>query len=180
MPASLLRTKPETGKIPGVESNFPGRLSYFQVLFLAFTFWFASDIMSWAFSKGGPPPVLSYLAFLSFGAFVLLIKILQGVAWIDGPAWVRTRSILIWSYGFFIWTLLSFLLSSQSAVAEQRTITQIEMTLILCGFVLWLLNNHLHRPLGYISLFLHSPMLLAGLLGCISIQPYRGSCLSLQ
>ncbi len=29
-------------------------------------------------------------------------------------------------------------------------ITQIEMILILCGFLLWLLNTHLHRPLGHI------------------------------
>ena len=128
----------------------PSRLTYFELIFLAFTFWFASEIMSWVFSKGGPPPVLSYLAFLSFSTFVLLVKMLTGAARIERPAWMRAGRILLWSYGFFIWTLMSFIMSSQSAVAEQRAITQIEMTLILCAFLLWLLNNNLHRPLCYI------------------------------
>jgi hypothetical protein len=150
MPPSLLRTKPEPDKMPGVESGIPGSLTYFQLIFLAFTFWFASDIMSWVFAKGGPRPVLSYLAFLSFSVFVMFIRLLQGVGKIERPAWMRARRILLWSYGFFVWTLMSFIMSSQSAVAEQRVITQIEILLILCGFLLWLLNSHLHRPLGYV------------------------------
>ena len=150
MPASISVSKPETDMKPGVDSAGSGRLPLHHVVFLAFTFWFASEVMAWVFSKGGPPPVFSYLAFLSFSIFVLLIRTLQGSILIAGPAWTRARSILIWNYGFLIWTSISFILSSQSAVAEQRAITQVEMTLILCALIVWLLDNRLHRPLGYI------------------------------
>jgi len=128
----------------------PLPLNIFHYLFLTFCFWFASDLVSFIFRNGGPPPVLSYIAFLAYSVGFFLIQLSQGRQVLTTLAWAQCRKVWLWLFLFLEWNLFSFLISSQSEVALQRLITSVEMILVFMAFLWFLLERKLHQPITLI------------------------------
>jgi O-antigen ligase len=128
-----MRAKP-TSKTLGAK-----RPDLFSAIFLLFVFWFTSNLPGWVLVVGGPPPVISYLAFLGFGIVVAIVRTSQRLPFMRSQAWLQTRGIWLWINIWIMWTICSYLYSSQSEVATQRLITSLEMAAML-GVFLYLIS----------------------------------------
>ncbi|WP_164662052.1 O-antigen ligase [Tropicibacter sp. Alg240-R139] len=114
-----------------------------------FLFWFASNLPLGIFTLGGPPPILSYLAFIGFGAACVLWQAFEKRPILGQDDWQIVRPFLYWIYLWVIWTLISFLGSSQSPVATQVMVNQLEMALILLFLIVLLFNHVTPRMIGW-------------------------------
>ncbi len=121
----------------------PARQGRLQVDLLAlglslFVFFFAGNLPLWLFTRGGPPPLWWYLAFLGFGLAMLFGRILARGKLFSGADWTQARAVFLWVFVWLAWTLVNFLASSQSEVAVQIMITRLEMAAVL-AMMIWLI-----------------------------------------
>lgn len=119
-----------------------------QVIFLGFVFWFTTNLVSLVFQNGGPPPVVSYIGFLTFILFVVTARIVQGRSTINISPWRQSRAVWLWLFFFLAWNQFNFLYSSQSEVAVQKLITRVEMTLIFMAFLWFLSSQNIKVSIG--------------------------------
>lgn len=126
----------------------------FSMVFLAFVFWFVSNIPDWILRSGGPPPVWSYISFLAFASLVILIRASRYQHVFSSEQWAKSKGIWYWLLTFIFWAIFNFLYSSQSPVAFQRFITTLEMAAIFGGFILLLGYWPTSRALGFVLAFL--------------------------
>jgi len=128
--------------------KLPGPLN---IVFLAFIFWFVSELSGWVFIAIGIRPVISYIAFLGFITIVLFLKIAQIQPIIHRKYRLHTRLIWYWIIIFIYWSIFNYVYSSHSPIAFQRLITTLEMSAIFAGFLLMLGSKNI---IGAVSILL--------------------------
>ena len=101
--------------------------------------WFGSNLFAWVFTIGGPPPVLSYIGLYALGTAIIIFRMLNPYMRVN----IRRDRFTI----FLVWTLIwlsmqpiAFFSSSQSEIALQSLITNVELTLFLFFFSILLVS----------------------------------------
>lgn len=127
------------------------RIHISSYIFLTFLFWFISNFIVFTHMSGGPTPLMSYLAFLLFCAFVVTIRVATDAPLFQAGEFEKIQPLAFWLIGFLVWTAICFFTSSQSDIALQRLVSQTEMALLLAGFAYFMMADRLHAPIGIVA-----------------------------
>jgi len=93
---------------------------------------------------------MSYIAFLGFGIAVAVVRESLSLPLMSRQAWLQTRGTWLWINSWIMWTIFSYLYSSQSEIATQRLITGLEMAAMIGVFLYVISLRDNARALGMV------------------------------